>query len=324
MVTGGAGYVGSHCCKAFARAGWNVVVVDNLSRGWRDAVKWGPLVTADISDGHAIREALLRYRPDLVAHFAALAYVGESVQSPHLYYHNNTAGSLSLIEAMLAVGCERLLFSSTCATFGHPQQNTIDETHSQRPITPYGWSKMMVERILRDMSAANRFASTTLRYFNAAGCDPDGEIGEKHIPETHAIPLAIAAAFNDQPFIIHGDDFDTEDGTAVRDYVHVTDLAHAHVLAAERLMHRSGADAFNLGTGYGVSVRQLVAAVSHAMGHYNGRSLAYKVGPRRAGDPARLVAASAKAEQELGWKLEDSDLDLVIRTAISWHQKPAF
>jgi UDP-arabinose 4-epimerase len=194
LVTGGAGYVGSHCCKAFAQAEWNVVALDNLSRGWRDAVRWGPLIECDIRDSGEVRATLDKYRPDLVAHFAAFAYVGESVADPAIYYGNNTAGTLALLGAMRAAGCLRLLFSSTCASYGIPLHLPIDETHPQAPINAYGWSKMIIERMLEDYGSAYGMASVSLRYFNAAGCDPEGEIGERHEPETHAIPLVIEAA----------------------------------------------------------------------------------------------------------------------------------
>ncbi|MEG8037913.1 UDP-glucose 4-epimerase GalE [Sphingomonas sp. LR60] len=267
LVTGGAGYVGSHCCKSFAAAGWRVVVLDDLSRGFAEAVKWGPLVRARIDDRRAVEAALREYQPDLVAHFAAFAYVGESVERPELYYDNNSAGTLALLEAMRATDVRRLLFSSTCATYGHPTYLPIDEGHPQRPINPYGWSKFIIERMLEDYAVAHGFTSTALRYFNAAGCDPAGEIGENHDPETHVIPLALDAALGRGPaFRVNGFDFDTRDGSAIRDYIHVTDLADAHVRAAARLLDTAGADIINLGTGTGTSVLELVAAVERATG----------------------------------------------------------
>lgn len=323
LVTGGAGYVGSHCCKAFAAAGWNVVVLDNLSRGWRDAVRWGPLVEADIADADAVRRAIDTYRPDLVAHFAAYAYVGESVERPELYYANNSAGTLALLEAMRASGLTRILFSSTCASYGHPVRVPIDESHPQSPINPYGWSKFIIERMLEDYALAHGFSSVALRYFNAAGCDPDGEIGERHEPETHAIPLAIAAALgSDARFCVNGTDFDTPDGSAVRDYIHVCDLASAHVLAGDRLVAGRGgrAEVFNLGTGVGTSVLELVAAVDRATGGV--MSVAH--GPRRPGDPAALVASAAKARDLLGWEPRLSDIDTIVRTALAWQQRGRF
>ncbi|WP_145198915.1 UDP-glucose 4-epimerase GalE [Sphingobium sp. B2] len=315
LVTGGAGYVGSHCCKAFAAAGWHVVTLDNLSRGWQSAVKWGPLVEADIADRVAAEAALRRYAPDVVAHFAAYAYVGESVEQPDIYYQNNSAGTLALLEAMRATGHGRLLFSSTCASYGHPVRLPIDESHPQSPINPYGWSKFIIERMLEDYARAYGFASIALRYFNAAGCDPEGEIGEHHEPETHAIPLAIAAALNGGSFKIFGTDFDTRDGSAIRDYIHVCDLADAHVLAAERLLTiASGADVFNLGTGHGTSVLEVAAAVNRATSD----RLKVEHAPRREGDPALLVASADKARDILGWTPKRSHIDNIIETALAW------
>src|SRR5262245_61059354 len=223
LVTGGAGYVGSHCCKAFARAGWSVVTFDNLSRGWRDAVKWGPLVVGDIGDADQVREAIARWRPDIVAHFAAYAYVGESVERPELYYRNNTLGTLVLLEEMLKAGVDRLMFSSTCASYGIPVRSPIDESHPQAPINPYGWSKFAIERMIEDFGRAHGLNAVILRYFNAAGCDPEGEIGERHEPETHVIPLAIEAALKqDRTFTVNGSDLGTRDGTPVQ-------IGRAHV-----------------------------------------------------------------------------------------------
>jgi UDP-arabinose 4-epimerase len=318
LVTGGAGYVGSHCCKAFAKAGWNVVTLDNLSRGWRDAVRWGPLVKCDIRDSVEVRAALNKYKPELVAHFAAFAYVGESVTEPAIYYNNNTAGTLALLDSLRAAGCHHLLFSSTCATYGNPVQLPIDEEHPQAPINAYGWSKMIIERMLKDYGSAYGVASVSLRYFNAAGCDPEGDIGEHHEPETHAIPLAIEAARRaDRPFTILGTDFSTPDGSAIRDYIHVSDLARAHVLAGEMLVARGGTHVFNLGTGVGTSVLELIQAVKRVANS----DPAVINGPRRPGDPPKLVASFAKAERELGWSPRQSQIDFVIETALKWRDR---
>ncbi|KAA9013039.1 UDP-glucose 4-epimerase GalE [Sphingobium limneticum] len=319
LVTGGAGYVGSHCAKAFAAAGWQVITLDNLSRGWANAVKWGPLIKADIADRPVVEETIRQYKPDLVAHFAAYAYVGESMEQPDIYYQNNGAGTLALLEAMRASGVKRLLFSSTCASYGVPVRLPIDESHPQSPINPYGWSKFIIERMLEDYARAYGFSSIALRYFNAAGCDPDGEIGECHDPETHAIPLAIAAALDGRAFNVFGTDFDTRDGSCVRDYIHVSDLADAHVLAAERLLTAQGADVFNLGTGSGTSVLEVAAAVGRA----TGGNLDVQFGPRRAGDPAMLVAAAGKAKEILGWIPRQSDIGNIVETALAWHVKGA-
>jgi UDP-arabinose 4-epimerase len=316
LVTGGAGYVGSHCCKAFAQAGWRVVVYDNLSRGWREMVRWGPLIEGDILDSDALGEAMRSVRPDAVAHFAALAYVGESTEQPGLYYRNNALGTLNILDAMRDAGVGRLLFSSTCATYGVPQRTPIDEDHPQNPINPYGWSKLFVEKMLADYGAAHGLASIALRYFNAAGADVDGEIGERHEPETHVIPLAIRGALNeDYTFTIFGSDFETRDGTAVRDYIHVADLADAHCRALDRLMGAAGSDVFNLGTGVGTTVAEIAAAVERVAG----RRLQRAIGPRRPGDPPALLASAEKAQRLLGWRPQHSDIDAIIRSAWRWH-----
>lgn len=318
LVTGGAGYVGSHCCKAFSAAGWRVVTFDNLSRGHAEAVKWGPLVTGDILDPAALDAAFAEYKPDLVGHFAAFAYVEESVRQPELYYRNNCIGSFTLLDRMRAAGIGKLLFSSSCATYGVPDRVPISEAHGQWPINPYGWSKLVVERMLADYATAYGLDSVALRYFNAAGCDADGDIGECHEPETHAIPLAIAGALSDErPFTVFGVDFDTRDGSAIRDYIHVGDLARAHVLAGEWIMDKSGFHPFNLGTGQGTTVLEIAHAVSQACGSER----AVQVGPRRAGDPPVLIADAAKARRELGWQAEMSDIETIVRTAFAWHRR---
>ena len=315
LVTGGAGYIGSHCCKAFARAGWKVVAFDNLSRGWRDAVKWGPLIEGDIADSAAVAAALAAHRPDLIAHFAAYAYVGESVERPDIYYRNNSFGTLVLLEEMRRAGINRLLLSSTCASYGAPIRIPIDESHPQSPINPYGWSKFIIERMLGDYHRAFGLNSTALRYFNAAGCDPEGEIGERHEPETHAIPLAILAALGKgDAFTILGTDFATRDCTAIRDYIHVTDLADAHVLAGEHLLRNDGVHIFNLGTGTGTTVREIIDAVGAACG----RPVPTKEGPRRPGDPEALIASAEKARRVLGWQPRLSTIDRIVETAVSW------
>ena len=320
LVTGGAGYVGSHCCKAFARAGWRVVAFDNLSRGHAEAVQWGPLVRGDILDAAALDTTFHEYQPDLVGHFAAFAYVEESVRQPELYYHNNCIGSFTLLERMRAAGIGKLIFSSTCASYGVPGHVPIGEDHPQWPINPYGWSKLMVERMLEDYAAAHGLDSVALRYFNAAGCDPEGEIGEWHEPETHAIPLAIAGALSHgRPFTVFGTDFETRDGSAIRDYIHVSDLSRAHVLAGEWIMRHSGFHVFNLGTGQGTTVLEIANAVARACN--SGR--AATLGPRRAGDPPILIADAAKAKRELGWEAEMSDIDTIVRTAVEWYRLSA-
>lgn len=281
----------------------------------RDAVRWGPLIEADITDVAAVTSALERHRPDLVGHFAAYAYVGESVADPAIYYANNFNGTRCLLDAMRATGTRHLLFSSTCATYGIPARVPIDETHPQQPINPYGWSKLLVEQMIRDYSAAYGLSAVILRYFNAAGCDPEGEIGERHDPETHAIPLAIQAALDpSQPFTVLGTDFQTEDGSAVRDYIHVSDLADGHLLAAEQMLERTGVACFNLGTGRGTSVLELLAAVERVCGVAPARA----IGPRRAGDPPCLIAAPRHAQERLGWQPVRSDIQTIVRTAHAW------
>jgi UDP-arabinose 4-epimerase len=315
LVTGGAGYVGSHCCKAFAQAGWIVVVFDNLFRGWRDMVKWGPLIEGDILDRAALDAAIAKVRPDVVAHFAALTYVGESVADPGLYYRNNSFGAFNLLEAMQSAGVDKLIFSSTAATYGVPYQTPMPEDHPQLPINPYGWSKLVVERMMADYAKAYDLRYAALRYFNAAGADADGEVGERHEPETHVIPLAARGALRDDyEFTIFGDDFDTRDGTCVRDYVHVSDLGRAHAAAADYLLGGGAAMPFNLGTGQGTTVKEIADAIEKV----SGRPLPRRIGPRRAGDPAVLVASNARAKAILGWEPRQSSIDEIVQSAWAW------
>ncbi|MEL7111184.1 MAG: UDP-glucose 4-epimerase GalE [Pseudomonadota bacterium] len=317
FVTGGAGYVGSHCCKAFAKAGWRVVVYDNLSRGWRDFVKWGPLIEGDLLDREKLTRSLEEIKPDAVAHFAALAYVGESVEQPDLYYRNNVMGSTNLLDAMRAAGTDQMVFSSTCATYGDPQYLPIDEAHPQNPINPYGRSKLMVEAVLKDYSAAYDIRSVALRYFNAAGADPDGEIGERHEPETHLIPLALKGAGDpDYTLNILGADYDTRDGSAIRDYIHVVDLADAHLRALDYLASGGATTQINLGTGTGTSVIEIRNSVEKI----TGRKVNSKIAPRRPGDPAKLISVPEKAKALLGWVPKNSGVDQLIRSAWAWHK----
>lgn len=318
FVTGGAGYVGAHCCKAFAEAGWTVVTYDNLSRGWRDFVKWGPLIEGDILDGPRLAAAMQETKPDAVAHFAALTYVGESVDDPAKYYRNNSMGALGVLDAMRSVDCDQIIFSSTAAVYGTPLRTPIDEEHPLNPINPYGWSKLFVEKILADYAAAFGLRFVALRYFNAAGADPGGEIGERHEPEHHVIPLAIRGALNaDYTFNVFGRDFDTRDGSAIRDYVHVTDLAEAHLRALTYLCASGVSAAFNLGTGVGTTVLEIADAVERA----TGRALRRADAPRRLGDPPTLVATAEKAKQVLSWQPTRSDVDHIVRSAWRWHEQ---
>ncbi len=320
LVTGGAGYVGSHACKALADAGYEPVVFDNLVYGHEWAVQWGPFEQGDILDTQAVTQVLERYRPDAVMHFAAYAYVGESVTDPEKYYSNNVGGTLSLLRAMRELGVNRFIFSSTCATYGVPDQVPIPVEHEQAPINPYGRSKLMIEQVMEDYAAAYGMGACALRYFNAAGADPDGLIGESHDPETHLIPNVLRAATGDLEYLsIYGDDYDTTDGTCVRDYIHVTDLADAHVLAMQHLASREGEfAAFNLGTESGHSVKAIVDAARRV----TGRDIPVRIVPRRAGDPPVLVADATLARQVLGWAPRLTAIDDIVGTAWKWHQRP--
>ena len=316
LVTGGAGYVGAHACKALAARGYRPIVFDNLVYGHRAAVKWGPLEVGDIADRARLDAVIAEHRPQAVMHFAAFTYVGESVADPGKYYRNNVAGTLSLLEAMRDHAIGKLVFSSTAATYGTPVSVPIPETATKAPINPYGQSKWTAEQMISDFAVAHGLRSAALRYFNAAGADPDGEIGECHDPESHLIPLAMQAVTGDgPPLSLFGDDYPTPDGTCIRDYVHVTDLADAHVRALEQLDQREGAEAFNLGTGRGASVREVMDAIEQAAG----KGVPHSIGPRRAGDPAELVSDPAKAMRELGWKPMLSGLDSIVATAWQWH-----
>jgi UDP-glucose-4-epimerase GalE len=316
LVTGGAGYIGSHAAKALSRAGHKVVVFDNFVAGHREAVKYGDLVEGDITDTSAVRAALVRHGVDAVVHFAAYLDVGESVREPAKYYRNNVGGALSVLEAMAAQSVQTFVFSSTCATYGEPIETPIVETHPQRPINAYGESKLAVERALPHFERAYGIHSVALRYFNAAGDDPDGEIGEDHEPEIHVIPRALAAAMGGPGLQVFGDDYPTPDGTCQRDYIHVSDLADAHVLALESIARTGRSAAYNLGTGRPHSVKQVIAAVEGVAG----RAVPWTLAPRRPGDPAVLYASPRKAETELGWTPRWPTLESIVRTAWAWHQ----
>jgi UDP-arabinose 4-epimerase len=315
LVTGGAGYIGSHTAKALSRAGYMPVTVDNLSRGHAWAVKWGPLEQADLGDKEALRAIFRRWQPKAVLHFAAHAYVGESVSDPFLYYRNNVAGTLSLLEAMREAGCDKIVFSSTCATYGTPDRNPITEDTPQQPVNPYGASKLMVERILGDADHAYGLRSVILRYFNASGADPEGEIGEAHDPETHLIPLALEAAAGTGPGLkVFGKDYDTPDGTCIRDYIHVADLASAHVAALDRLRAGSGSCQINLGNGNGFSVLEVIRTIESV----TGRKVPFEFAPRRPGDPPVLVADAQRASDLLKWQPQYAALDDQVRHAWQW------
>lgn len=317
LVTGGAGYVGSHACKALARAGYSPVVYDDLSRGHAWAVKWGVLERGDLLDRAGLAATFEKHRPLAVVHFAGLAYVGESVMEPLRYYEHNLAGTVALLQAMKAHGVNRMVFSSTCAVYGIPERQPIPESHPLAPVNPYGHSKRAIEQLLADCAHAHNLRSVSLRYFNAAGADPDGDLGEEHVPETHLIPLVLEVAAGARPEItVNGMDYPTADGTCVRDYVHVTDLADAHVRALRHLDTAAGAVAFNLGNGTGFSVREVIETA----GRVTGRPIAWREGARRPGDPPILVGDATLARRDLGWLPRYHDLKDIIRTAWSWQE----
>ena len=320
LVTGGAGYIGSHACKVLAGAGYRPIVYDNLSRGHREAVRWGPLVEGSLADRTRLCAAFAEYRVAAVMHFAAYAYVGESVADPALYYRNNLAGTLSLLEVMRQAGVGEIVFSSTCAIYGTPASVPICESAPQRPVNPYGETKLAIERALHWYGEAYGLRSVALRYFNAAGADPEGEIGECHEPETHLVPSILQAALGQRPHIeIYGTDYPTPDGTAIRDYIHVHDLAIAHLRALERLRTGGASIAVNLGTGRGQSVREVIAAAEAI----SGRKVPAQAAPRRPGDPPALIADPRRAIEIFGWRAQHSDLETIIRTALAWHGRPS-
>jgi UDP-arabinose 4-epimerase len=318
LVTGGAGYIGSHTCKALSRAGFTPITYDNLVYGHEWAVKWGPLEKGDILDTARLSKVIDAYKPAAAIHFAAFAYVGESVEHPAKYYRNNVVGTLSLLDAMRANGVDKIVFSSTCATYGIPDKLPISEDAPQLPINPYGRSKLMIEQILADYGSAYDLKSVSLRYFNAAGADPEGNLGESHDPETHLIPLVLDAAAGRRPNITaYGDDYDTPDGTCIRDYIHVSDLAEAHVRAMIAMGERKLERAYNLGTGRGYSVKEVIDAGRRL----TNRDFVVLKGARRPGDPARLVADASRARHDLGWVPAFADVIDSIGTAWQWDRR---
>lgn len=317
LVTGGAGYIGAHACKALARAGYQPVAYDNLSRGHREFVRWGPLVEGDIADRALVDQTLTRHRPVGVMHFAAYLAVAESVNDPALYFRNNVIGSLSLFEALLHAGKPPLVFSSTAAVYGFPDSMPIVETATQHPVNPYGESKRMVERALHWLDQAHGLRHVALRYFNATGADPDCEIGEAHEPESHLIPLVLdAVAGRRSALNVYGTDYPTPDGTAIRDYIHVQDLADAHVRALDYLLAGGTSAALNLGTGVGHSVREVISVAARV----TGRNVPYREAPRRAGDPPVLVADSSHAQSLLGWRPALPALETMVASAWHWQE----
>jgi UDP-glucose-4-epimerase GalE len=317
LVTGGAGYIGSHACKMLRAAGHDPIAFDNLRTGWGAAARFGPLIEGDLLDPAGVAAAFAEARPDAVLHFAALSNVGESVKDPGLYWRNNTLGSLNLLCAMRDAGVGAIVFSSTAATYGEPEQDPITETAPQRPINPYGASKLAVEAMLDDFEASHGIRSVALRYFNVAGADPEAEIGEDHRPETHLIPLVLDAAAGARDAItVFGADYPTPDGTCIRDYVHVVDLIEAHLLALDRLLAGGASGRFNLGTGHGFSVREVIDAAEATLG----RAIPQAAGARRGGDPARLVCDGTRAREDLGWAPSRSSLPRMIADAWRWRQ----
>lgn len=315
LVTGGAGFIGSHTAKALAANGFTPVIYDNLAYGHRWAVQWGTLVEGDIRDRAALVKTIRQYNIQAVIHFAAFAYVGESMVRPEIYFDNNVTGSLTLLDAVLETGVPHIIFSSSCATYGTPERLPITEDTLQSPVNPYGETKLIFERALRWYSIAHPFTYAALRYFNAAGADAEGAIGEDHTPETHLIPLILDAALGGKPIQVFGDDYPTADGTCVRDYIHVSDLADAHVRALQYLLKGGKSAAMNLGTGTGYSVREVIAAVQKV----TGRDVPHNIAPRRPGDPATLVASPQLAGQLLGWHPQHSSLENIVSSAWKWH-----
>ena len=321
LVCGGAGYIGSHITKMLNQQGYETVVFDNLVYGHKEAIKWGELVIGDLADTDALEALFDRYDFDAVFHFAAYAYVGESVENPEKYYFNNVSNTLNLLHAMKEHGVNKIIFSSTCATYGEPERVPITEDMPQNPINPYGATKLMVERIFKDYNRAYGLQFVVLRYFNAAGADHDGEIGESHDPETHIIPLVLDAASGLRPDVkVFGTDYDTPDGSCVRDYIHVTDLASAHLLALHHLESGGKSDFFNLGNEKGTSVLEVVESVKRV----TGKNFTATIAPRRPGDPAKLVGSSRKAQEVLGWKPEYVDIDTIVSHAWKWHEKKEY
>ena len=317
LVTGGAGYIGSHACKALKAAGFTPVTYDNLVTGWKDSVKFGPFEQGELSDRSRLDAVFAQYHPVAVMHFDALSQVGEAMSEPGRYWRNNVEGSLTLIEAATAAGCLNFVFSSTCATYGEHDNVVLDEGTPQEPLNAYGASKRAVEDILRDFGAAYGLKSVIFRYFNVAGADPEGEVGEHHRPETHLIPVMLEAIDGKRPALtINGTDYDTPDGTCIRDYVHVMDLVDAHVLGLKWLQDGKESRVFNLGTGKGFSVREVI----DASGAVTNREVPYSEGPRRAGDATKLVSGSTRAAAELGWTPDRSTMPQMIADAWRWHQ----
>lgn len=318
LVTGGAGYIGSHTVMALLEQGYNTITFDNLSEGHRESVTGGEFFKGDLSDPEALREVFSTHSIDGVVHFASKCYVGESMENPQKYYYENVVNGLNLLKIMMEYGVKNIIFSSSAATYGNPHHIPITEEHPASPINTYGETKLIIEKILRDYDRAYGLKYISLRYFNAAGADPKGRIGENHEPETHLIPLVLDAAMGIRENIqIFGTDYDTEDGTCVRDYIHILDLAEAHILGLKKLFSGGKSGVYNLGTGNGNSVREIIEVAERV----TGKKIPVKETPRRPGDPPALIASSKKAKKELGWKPAYEDINLIIETAWKWHKK---
>ena len=318
LIVGGAGYIGSHVNKLLTEKNYETIVLDNLSCGHKESVKWGKFCQVDLADVDKLDEVFTNYDIEAVMHFSSFIEVGESVQNPEKYYTNNVVNTMNLLNVMKKHDVKKFIFSSTCATYGIPQKIPLVEDHPQNPINPYGWTKLMVERILKDYDAAYGLKSVILRYFNASGADESGEIGEAHDPESHLIPLILDAAIQKRDNIkIFGTDYDTPDGTCIRDYIHVTDLADAHLLALEYLKKENTSNEFNLGNGRGFSVREVIESVKKV----TGRTFNVVETQRREGDPAILIGSSQKAQKLLGWDPQHAEIDKIVETAWNWHKK---
>ena len=315
LITGGAGYIGSHTCKLIASSGYEPICFDNLSTGHKDFVKWGPLITGDLRDFKLLKDTFYKFKPEAVIHFAGSSLVAESVSNPLKYYDNNVGSTLSLLNAMKCANVKNIVFSSTCATYGADTNNPIDESFPQKPINPYGASKLMIEIILNSLANTKEINHISLRYFNAAGADKNNEIGEKHNPETHLIPLAINSALGGDKLKVFGNDFPTKDGTAIRDYIHVEDLASAHIKALEYIIDSGKSDFINLGTGEGYSVKEILTTLKDL-----GLNPSIIQSPRRIGDPAVLIANANKAKDILNWK-PNYNLKEILASAKAWHSK---
>ena len=315
IVTGGAGYIGSHVCRELNRSGYKPVTIDNLSTGHKHNIKWGPLIVSDVQDETVVQETIDKYNPAGVIHLAGSAYVGESMEKPLEYFENNVSNTSRLLKAVMESGVNNFVFSGSCATYGIPDSLPIRETDKQAPINPYGWSKLLVEQMLRSLSQVSQFRYISLRYFNAAGCSHDLSIGEEHEPETHVLPNAVSSALRGVKFEINGKDYDTRDGTAIRDFTHVEDLARAHVLSLQHLIAGKQSSEINLGTGVGTSIRELASSIERS-----GYGLKVREGERRKGDPPELVADPSRAKVMLGWSAQKT-FDDIVKSEIAWRRK---